>query len=250
MKDDLGNRMKKNYENRTRYFLPRRTNTIIRIDGEAFHTFTRGFDKPFDYILMSAMDNTTKSLCGEIQGCVMGYCQSDEISLLLTDFDKPTTDAWFDGNIQKIVSVSASMATGFFNDHLRSASDLNYGDPFALTDKTAFFDARVFTIPDNDEVINYFIWRQKDAVRNSISMVAQSLYSRGRMIIKDVAYKPLKEEIGAKLMEDGDDRVIYNENKGYSIAAHDWTIKPAIDFSKNFSSLHQYIQFGVNLNMI
>jgi len=166
MKDDLGNRMKENYENRTRYSLPRRTYTIIRLDGKAFHTFTRGLKKPFDQEFIDMMDSTAQFLCEEIQGCKMAYIQSDEISLLLTDFDKITTDAWFDGNIQKMASVSASMAAAFFNN----VNVFNHSD-------LAFFDARVFTIPDRVEVENYFVWRQKDAVRNSISMTAQSLYS-------------------------------------------------------------------------
>jgi tRNA(His) guanylyltransferase len=167
MKDDLGKRMKGNFEQRTRQYLPRRTYTIIRLDGKCFGNFTRGMKRPYDENFMNQMDYTTKKLCEEIQGCKFAYTQSDEISLLLTDFDTITTDAWFDGQVQKMVSVAASLATGFFNNH-----------PHPLQkDKIGFFDARIFTIPDPVEVENYFIWRQKDAVRNSISMHAQSLYS-------------------------------------------------------------------------
>lgn len=166
MKDALGTRMKENYENRTRYFLPRRSYSIIRLDGKAFHTFTKGMNKPYDETLMGAMDFTTENLCAEIQGVKFGYTQSDEISLLLTDFKTPTTSAYYDGNIQKIVSVSASIATYYFNLAMKD-----------YVDKPAFFDSRVFTISDPIEVENAFIWRQKDAIRNSISMVAQSLYS-------------------------------------------------------------------------
>ena len=115
MKDDLGNRMK-DYEQRTRIKLPRRTNTIIRMDGKAFHTYTKGLDRPFDENLMYDMNATTQFLCENIQGAKIGYVQSDEISILLTDFDKLTTDAWFDYNVQKMVSVSASLATGKFNE--------------------------------------------------------------------------------------------------------------------------------------
>jgi tRNA(His) 5'-end guanylyltransferase len=170
MKDDLGNRMKENYENRTRYFLPRRTYTIIRLDGKAFHTFTRGMKKPFDQDFIDMMDSTAQFLCEEIQGAQMAYVQSDEISILLTDFDKITTDSWFDSNLQKMASVSASMAAAFFNN----VNVFNHSD-------LAFFDARVFTIPDPVEVENYFVWRQKDAVRNSIAMTAQSLYSHRQL---------------------------------------------------------------------
>lgn len=155
--------MKANYEDRTRIFLPRRTYTIIRIDGKAFHTYTKGLTRPFDDKLMEDMDSTAAYLCKNIQGAKFAFVQSDEISVLLTDFDEITTEGWYDGNIQKMVSVSASLATGVFNE-LRPG-------------KLAFFDSRVFTIPSKTEVENYFIWRQQDTTRNSISSVAQSLYS-------------------------------------------------------------------------
>jgi len=169
MKDDLGKRMKEQYEQRTRTLLPRRTYTIIRLDGKAFHTFTAKMARPYDPGFILAMDETTKFLCENIQGCKLGYVQSDEISLLLTDFDKITTDAWFDGQVQKIVSVSASIATAKFNQQV--------GKSFVSPKGLAFFDSRVWTIPDPIEVENYFVWRQKDAMRNSISMHAQALYS-------------------------------------------------------------------------
>lgn len=186
MRDDLGTRMKNQYEDRTRYFLPRRTYTIIRLDGKAFHTFTKDMEKPYDKEFMKLMDETAKFLCENIQGAKFAYVQSDEISILLTDFEKTTTDAWFDGNIQKIVSVAASLATAKFNQEFlqnlasqrypaNSEGNLNHEDLDNY--KMALFDARVFIIPDPTEVRNYFIWRQKDAVRNSIAMTAQSLYS-------------------------------------------------------------------------
>jgi len=167
MKDDLGKRMKENYEHRTRYLLPRRTYTIIRLDGKAFHSYTKNCKclKPFDPELMKAMDISAKQVCNEIQqGVVCAYVQSDEVSVLLTDFSNPKTDAWFSGNIQKMASVSASLMTGFFGAQ-------RVGFPLA------FFDARVFTIPDSVEVENYLVWRQKDATRNSIQMAAQALFS-------------------------------------------------------------------------
>lgn len=162
-KDALGARMKENYEFRSRSYLPRRTYTVIRIDGKAFHTYTRGLDKPFDLKLMDDMSTTAQFLCEEIMGAKYAYAQSDEISILMTDFDRIKTEAWFDGNVQKITSVTASMATAKFNE-LRPG-------------KLAFFDARVFVIPDPVEVANYFVWRQKDATRNAISMAAQAHFS-------------------------------------------------------------------------
>lgn len=167
MNDALGDRMKSQYEDRTRFFLPRRTYTIIRVDGKAFHTLTKKFQKPFDRHLMHMMDATAMDLCKEIQGAVFAYTQSDEISILLTDFAKITTNAWFDGNIQKMCSIAAACATVAFNKELRAGG----------SDKTAMFDARVFTIPDKTEVENYFIWRQQDATRNSIQMAARAVYS-------------------------------------------------------------------------
>src|SRR5699024_4096021 len=106
-----GDRMKKSYENRTKQFLPRRTNTIVRLDGKAFHSYCKGLNKPFDEGLIEDMQQTTVYLCKNIQGCKAGYTQSDEITLLLTDYDKLKTEAFFNGNIQKITSVIASMAT-------------------------------------------------------------------------------------------------------------------------------------------
>ncbi len=175
MTDTLGDRMKEFYEDRTRYALPRRTYTVLRLDGKAFHTYTQNLKRPFDEQFMQDMDDTARFLCESVQGVRFAYVQSDEISLVLTDFEKPTTHAWFDGNIQKIVSISASLATARFNE-LRPG-------------KLAFFDSRVFTIPFQAEVENYFIWRQQDATRNSVSSVAQSLYPHKELMGKSNADK-------------------------------------------------------------
>lgn len=194
----INDRMKDYYEKRNRNFLIRRMPVIIRIDGKAFHTYTKGMDKPFDAGLISDMQQTTKYLCENIQGCKFGYVQSDEISLLLTDYDTLQTDAWFDYCQNKMESISASLATGIVNhlriqryfsegvkEHFRddvdweyrqiSASDIVNYFPIGVP-KIANFDARSFNIP-REEVCNYFIFRQDDCVKNSISMLAQSLYS-------------------------------------------------------------------------
>lgn len=231
MKDALGDRMKDQYEDRTRIALPRRTYTIIRVDGKAFHTFTKGCKKPFDYHLMNTMDCTTAFMCENIQGVALAYTQSDEISLLLTDFAKTTSDAWFDGNLQKMASVAASIATVGFNKELLRTKLVGQGFGGihqVLEDfNFAMFDARIFTIPDPVEVENYFIWRQTDAVRNSIQMAARAVYShkelngkntsdlqdmlmakdinwnsytsgekRGRVIIKETYDVPVKDREG------------------------------------------------------
>lgn len=195
--DELGTRMKKKYENTYRIELTKRTPVIVRIDGKAFHTFTKKFAKPFDRILMDVMQQTMKACCENIEGCVFGYTQSDEISLLLIDYKKFNTNAWFNYNIQKMASVSASIATLNFN---RIFSDKLFGMVYDHTHpervgkitkiyteeelevydnalaKGAMFDSRCFNIP-KEEVCNYFYWRQIDAVRNSIEMAGQANFS-------------------------------------------------------------------------
>lgn len=161
----LGDRMK-TYEGVTKTCLMKRTPVIIRIDGKAFHTWTRSLSKPFDDNMVVWMANTTRYLVENIQNAVFGYCQSDEISILLRDYDNLTTDQWFNGNVQKITSVSASFATAKFNDYVNAS-----GEPYDSM-PLAFFDARVFNIP-KEEVTNYFIWRQQDAIRNSIQALGR-----------------------------------------------------------------------------
>jgi tRNA(His) 5'-end guanylyltransferase len=181
-KDSLGDRMKENYENRAKTYLTRRTPVIIRLDGKAFHTFTRGLKKPYDEIFHNTMNATMKYLCENIQGCKLGYTQSDEITLLLTDYDTIDTSAWFDNNVQKICSVSASMATMAFNRfftkffiHRKDESKEYIQTLFNKID-IAMFDSRCFNIP-KDEVTNCFIWRQQDATRNAIQMLGQCNFS-------------------------------------------------------------------------
>jgi tRNA(His) guanylyltransferase len=176
-KDPLGDRMKADYENRTRHYLPRRTYTLLRADGKAFHTYTRGCARPYDLDLMADMDAAAIALCENIEGAKLGFVQSDEISILLTDFATAQTEAWFDGNLQKIGSVAASLATAYFN-----RARLARLSPEAARDaRPALFDCRVWTIPARIEVYNYFVWRQQDASRNSISMTAQAHFSHARL---------------------------------------------------------------------
>jgi len=178
--DSLGNRMK-SYECVNKNFLIPNTPTIIRIDGKAFHSFTKGMKRPFDEILIRSMNETSKYLCENIMGCKLAYVQSDEITLLLTDYDTIQSQAWFGGNIQKIVSVSASMATMAFN---KAFTDIVHNAPITVEETFlyyakigfAMFDSRVFQLP-KEEVINNFIWRQQDATRNSILSIAYSYFS-------------------------------------------------------------------------
>ena len=187
--DELGTRMKEFYEGVPKTRLVRRMPVAIRLDGKAFHAFTRGFQKPFDEVLGKAMRKTMKYLCENIQGCVLGYTQSDEITLILVDYQNLNSCAWFDYEVQKMCSISASMATMAFNKFF--IKDVNY---FEMThehddtineycttlvnaaEKGAMFDARCFNIP-KEEVCNLIYWRQLDATRNSIQMVGQANFS-------------------------------------------------------------------------
>ncbi|MBV9849708.1 MAG: hypothetical protein JO250_08465 [Armatimonadetes bacterium] len=184
-RDSLGDRMKSHYETRTRYYLPRRTYTLIRVDGKSFHQYTKGCRRPFDSLLMEDMDFTAVVLSKEMEGAALAYVQSDEISVLLTDFAGRQTEAWFDGSVQKLASLSASAATAHFN-HFRlqrevfNAEDEDKDVALARA-RLACFDSRAFTIPDVVEVENYFLWRQQDATRNSISMTAQAHFPHGRL---------------------------------------------------------------------
>lgn len=188
--DALGTRMKTFYEKATKIFLPRRAYTIIRLDGKAFHTYTKGLKRPFDLDLIEDMDATAMFLCSEIQGAKCAFVQSDEITILVTDFDKLETNAWYDNQLQKMCSISASLATAKFNK-LRFKRLISNGTiltEFCNT-KLAMFDSRVFQIPNKSEVINNFIWRQQDTVKNSISTVAQSLYSHKELHNKNGSEK-------------------------------------------------------------
>ena len=192
-KDSLGDRMKENYENRAKTYLVRRMPVIIRLDGKAFHTFTKGLKKPYDEAFHNTMNATMKYLCENIQGCKLGYTQSDEITLLLTDYDTLTTDAWFGYNVQKMCSVSASMATMAFNKFLeyfaeveiKFSNDKKYIETLqAAINKGAMFDSRCFNIP-KEEVANCFIWRQQDATRNAIQMLGQTHFSHKELDCKN-----------------------------------------------------------------
>lgn len=157
----------KRHEAAFRAFLPRRTYTVLRVDGRAFHSYLRGAAKPFDEQFMTDMDAVAEALCAEITGTVFAYTQSDEISVLVTDFASEHTEPWFGGVAAKQLSISAALATAILNERRPG--------------KRALFDSRVFTLSDPVEVANYFLWRQRDAVRNSISMAAQAHFPHKRL---------------------------------------------------------------------
>lgn len=198
-KTSLGDRMKE-YEKASRTHLTRRTPVIIRVDGKAFHTFTKRFKNleeyghpspkeyaienpndpplekirerttPFDHRMHACMSGTARWMVHFIQNAQFAYTQSDEISILLVDWKKLNTDAWFGNQVQKMCSVAASMATAYFYNIYQEYDKIVYGPHMPM------FDARVFNIP-KEEVANYFIWRQQDATRNSINMLGQFHFS-------------------------------------------------------------------------
>ena len=212
----LGERMKE-YEMVSRTKLMRRIPVLIRLDGCHFHTLTRGLDKPYDINLINIMQKTMLSLCEQIQGCVFSYTQSDEITLVLVDYQKLESMAWFDNQVQKMCSVAASIATQAFEKALDEEIENLYVEvdwarengweeeviknikkARKLEEKKykANFDARVFNLPIS-EVINNLIWRQQDCIRNSINLLAQSLYSHKELqgiSCKDLQNKMLIEK--------------------------------------------------------
>lgn len=198
-RSDLAVRMKENYEKVARHFLIRRTPVAIRLDGKAFHTFTRGFERPYDKVLGDSMVETMKYLCENIQGCVFGYTQSDEITLILIDYQTLSTDAWFDYRQDKLCSIAASMATLQFNINFqknlnewivdncpvfdepwKDGMDDRYQAYMTAAQRGGLFDARAFNIP-KEEVCNLIFWRQIDATRNSIQMMGQAYFSQDEL---------------------------------------------------------------------
>ena len=177
-------------------------------------TLLQGINKPYDYVLQDTMAETTTELCKRIQGCVFGYTQSDEITLVLQDYEKLNTEAWFGYEVQKVCSITASMATMLFNkcfkeyvngfecsyqyskafpekyaEEFKEQYGLDLNDTekienlletYKLVEGTAMFDARCFNIP-KEEVCNCVIWRQQDATRNSIEMLGRYHYSHKQL---------------------------------------------------------------------
>ncbi len=172
----LAERMKK-YEYITRDHLMPRIPVIVRVDGKAFHTFTKNFDRPFDYRFMDTMATSVLEVFKEMQGCKMAYIQSDEASFVLTDYDQLDTQGWFDYNQQKIVSISASTMTAVFNYQLSKYTE----EPTC-----ARFDSRAFNVPEA-EVANYFLWRAQDWHRNSVTMYAQASFSHKELHKKTIS---------------------------------------------------------------
>jgi tRNA(His) 5'-end guanylyltransferase len=165
--DSLGDRMK-SYENCFRPFFPQRLPVILRVDGKAFHTYTKKCAKPFDDKLIEVMNLTAIELCSNIMGAKLAYIQSDEISILIHGYETIETQPWFGGNVNKMISISSAMASVAFTMNSPKLWDGEI--------RPVLFDSRAFVIPERD-VCNYFIWRQQDWTRNSVQTLARSLYS-------------------------------------------------------------------------
>lgn len=177
MQNSLGSRLKKNYEDPFRIYLPKRLPLVIRLDGRAFHTLTRGLNKPWDKSFMVAMDYTALGLAQEVQTTILILVQSDELSLLLHNYKQLNSEAWFDNNLQKITSISASIASTLFSEY--------WSDVLGCKTR-AYFDSRAFVLPEA-EVNNYFLFRQQDSTRNAIQMLGQAHFSHKQLQNKSCA---------------------------------------------------------------
>jgi len=178
----LSDRMKE-YESCYNLKIPNRSYVIIRLDGKGFSKYTKKFNKPFDDLLSNVMDAATIELC-KYMVPAFAYTQSDEISLVFSTIDNIDSELPFDGKVQKLCSISASKITASFNKMmLRLLLSFKYTKEEVIEklvtgdfpEIDAVFDSRVFVIPDIREVANYFIWRQQDCTRNSVSMAAHAL---------------------------------------------------------------------------
>ena len=243
----LENRMKK-YEKSTCSKLPENLPIILRLDGRAFHTLTRGLNKPFDEKFIKLMNAIATDLCdNEIQNAKMAYLQSDEISILI--YKKPKTSSWFDNDIQKMVSISASRASSFAVRFDRASNKI-------FSPKNIIFDSRVFILPEK-EVCNYFIWRQRDWERNSIQMLSRKYYSQKQLHKKKIS------DMNEMIFQKGDNwndlstylkrgrciipikQKIYVENEHFkgNVERNIWEIDKHIPiFSKNRDYIEKYLK--------
>lgn len=255
-KDSLGDRMKSSYEDAYRIHLPRRMPVIVRYDGKSFHSYTKGCKKPIDQDLVDCMNETAIYVCKNVQGCKLGYVQSDEVSLLITNYDQLETNSYFDNNIQKIVSIISAMASSYFT----SISAKIFGEI-----KLAQFDARAFVLP-KEEVNNYFLFRQQDATRNSVQMLARSLYShkqcedKNNSELQEMCFQkginwndcPTSQKRGRCIVKIMTDKIGHNPVTGESIEAKrsEWVVDNDIPvFSQNTHYINKYLLTNSQLEL-
>lgn len=262
---DLANRMKE-YEKRNQYYLQKRTPVAIRVDGRSFHTFTKGFQRPFDEILMTTMQETARYMCENIQNAKFAYVQSDEITIILVDYDTLETDCWFNYRTDKLCSIAASMATLKFNMAFKEAilneewewknsltpqsveiqeAHNNYIATLKkAAQKGAMFDARCFNIP-KEEVANLVYWRQLDAMRNSVQMVAQANFPHKEL--QGLNQEALKEKLHLEKNIIWDNYPIYKQRGTavYKSASGDWIIDKGMPILKyNWHYIQDLINVG------
>lgn len=262
--DSLGDRMK-SYEDCYRIHLPIRMPVIMRIDGKAFHSYVKGtspvgksVEKPFDKGLFDCMNDTAIELCKEVQGCRLAYVQSDEISLLLTNYQSVDTQSWFENNLMKMISISASVASVTFTQNSWKIWGIDHSneDPYYLT-KEAYFDSRAFVLPKED-VTNYFIWRQQDATRNSVQMLARSLYShkectdKNNSELQEMIFQkginwndcPIPQKRGRCIIKQSSEKTSLNPKTGQYITAirNEWVVDNEIPiFTVDRSYIDRFI---------
>lgn len=259
-KDTLGSRMKEFYEVKSQTYLLRRTPVIIRVDGKSFHTFCKRFTKPYDQFLNDSLNNTLRSLCSNIQCVKMGQRHSDEMSLVLTDYDTLTTEPFFEYNVQKICSVVASMVTAEFCKQLvnkQKQIDAKYdgGNVLDWDENWPTFDCRCFNIPE-EEIANYFYWRILDAKRNSINMNAQSLFSHKELQgktcndMQEMMFSkhginwdklPQEKKVGNICVKKTESKIVYtrgpSEGNGMICKRNVWVIEPAPKLKSELDSI-------------
>jgi tRNA(His) guanylyltransferase len=192
MSNSLGDRVKR-YEAAYNHRLTPRMPVIIRVDGRAFHTYTRGLARPFDGDLMTIMEYAALGTAAEMQGFKLAYAQSDEVTFLLTDFDQIDTQGWFGYELNKVVSLSASIFTAYFNHLATTPCMFKAVRCETMVNRLGTFDSRAFNVPI-DDVPNVFVWRQRDWERNSLQMLARAhfshtqLHNKGRQEIHDMLH--------------------------------------------------------------
>jgi len=232
-KESLGDRMKR-YEESTNFKIIPRAPIMVRIDGKAFSTLTKRLKlaKPYDICFSSWMTETAKRVASEMQGCMLAYTQSDEITFAIRSDQTEETTPWFDNRVQKIVSVAASVAAATFNHFIPVLKDENGEvilDDFSKPKRAgvAFFDCRVWPMPSMMEVVNNLIWRQRDCVKNSISSACY--YEVGRIVGKGTARKMMH-----KKNQDQQQELLFSE------AGVNWNNYPA-EFKRGIVAYRNWI---------
>jgi len=258
----LGDRMK-DYERVSKGLLTPRSPVIVRVDGKAFHTYTKGFDRPFDSRIITSMVESAIEVAKQIQGFKMAYIQSDEASFVFTDYDDINTQGWFSYELQKIVSISASVMTAHFNRimddtlqdlfnkkqseyNMDGSSNKTINEELdkikKLSKKIALFDSRAFVIP-RDEIANYFLWRAQDWARNSVQMYARANFSHKQCNNKKIPdLHELLYSIGKNWAKDLSD----TEKNGTFLIREEGKIVERTNVLPNYSEVSGLLELSLN----